>query len=54
LNGQCPKCGRICGRIVGYFLSEYFGGGLEKVFGVCKKHGRVDLTDQDWSYEEFA
>jgi len=52
--GQCPKCGRFCSSIMGHFLPEHRGGGLRFVTGVCKRHGAVDLTDQDFGYDDFV
>ena len=48
-RGHCPKCGRFCGQIVGTIRNE----GLVKVTGECRAHGEVDLSDQDWGYEDF-
>jgi len=48
-RGHCPKCGRFCGKIVGTIRNE----GLDKVTGICRMHGEVDLSDQDWGYEDF-
>jgi hypothetical protein len=50
-RGQCPKCGRFVGRILGT-VSEAIG--LVKVEGICKTHGEVDLTEQDWSHDDFV
>lgn len=50
VNGQCPVCGKFCSHIVAD-MSEC--DGIKKVSGTCKKHGNVDLTEQDWSTEEF-
>lgn len=48
-RGHCPQCGRFCGQIKGYGNAW----GLVRVTGICKVHGEVDLTQQDWSYEDF-
>jgi len=48
--GKCPKCGRFCGDITAHLNRD---GAIRFVIGVCKKHGAVDLTDQDWCYEDF-
>ncbi len=48
--GHCPKCGKFCGKIVGTG-NEY--SGLVKVTGICKIHGKVDLSNQSWGYEDF-
>ncbi|GAI05989.1 unnamed protein product [marine sediment metagenome] len=48
---NCPKCGKFVGNI------EATRNGLEyitKVEGICKTHGKVDLTDQEWDYDEFV
>lgn len=47
---HCPKCGRFVKEI------SIFANGLDeivKVEGVCKKHGIVDVTNQDWDYDDF-
>lgn len=48
-RGHCPRCGRFCGDIT-FFYNDY---GIQRVTGVCAKHGEVDLTQQDWSYDDF-
>ena len=47
---QCPKCGKFVGNITAWVngLDE-----ITKVEGDCKVHGTVDVTDQDWCYEQF-
>ena len=49
---HCP-----CGRFVGHITAEVSVSGIDKkivkVTEVCKKHGVVDVTDQDWIYEDF-
>lgn len=44
-----------CGRFVGNIKATIVGidDRIIKVTGVCKKHGVVDITDQDWTYEDF-
>ena len=49
-RGHCPKCGKFCGQIEGKGNEMR---GLFEVTGVCKKHGKVDLTGQSWSWDEF-
>lgn len=49
-RGHCPKCGRFVGNILGTTNDL---NGLVRVEGNCKKHGTVDITDQEWSCEEF-
>lgn len=48
-RGHCPKCGKFCGDITGYGNCQ----GLQKVTGVCKIHGKVDLSKQDWGFDDF-
>lgn len=48
--GHCPKCGKFCANIIGHFNNE----GLQKVMGVCKKHGKVDLSHQSWDADGFT
>jgi hypothetical protein len=49
-RGHCPKCGKFCGKITGHGNCEL---GLIKVTGICKTHGEVDLTHQEWSFDDF-
>jgi hypothetical protein len=49
-RGHCPKCGYWVGAIVGTMNGL---GELLKVTGVCKVHGEVDITSQDWSWDDF-
>jgi hypothetical protein len=49
-RGHCPKCGRFCGDIVGTIKPDC---GLVRVEGQCRTHGTVDLSKQDWDYEDF-
>ena len=49
-RGQCPICGRFCGQITPYGNESR---GLWKVTGVCKHHGEVDLTKQEWAADDF-
>lgn len=49
-RGHCPKCGRFCGQITGYGNEIQ---GLVRVTGICHQHGEVDLTKQEWIYDEF-
>jgi len=46
---HCPKCGKFVADVTGYSRAER----IEKVEGICRKHGFVDLTDQDWSADDF-
>lgn len=47
---NCPECGRFCGDITADY-NEF--AGITKVHGLCARHGRVDLTNEDWCYEDF-
>lgn len=47
--GHCPICGKFCSNIIGHFNF----GGLQKVYGICKTHGKVDLSNQSWSTDDF-
>ena len=49
-RGHCPGCGRFCGGIsaMGHEMM-----GLVGVTGICKTHGEVDLTGQEWSWDDF-
>ena len=49
-RGHCPRCGRFCSGIIGRGSDIR---GLFSVVGVCRRHGPVILTDQDWSWEDF-
>ncbi len=49
-RGHCPRCGRWCSAITGWGGEEE---GLRRVTGICKVHGEVDLSKQDWSYDDF-
>lgn len=50
--GHCPKCGRFCGNIKGT-IKGGIDGYLEKVSGVCKTHGEVDLSGEPWGWDDF-
>ena len=49
-QGHCPKCGKWVKNIVAT-LSELEG--IKKVEGECKTHGKVDISHQAWSREDF-
>lgn len=49
--GKCPKCGWFCSGI--RMTTSHFGECIGTVTGNCKQHGKVDLTDQEWSWEDF-
>ena len=49
--GKCPKCGWFCSDIRAT-LGEN-GECLGKVFGTCQQHGKLDLSDQSWEWEDF-
>lgn len=48
--GHCPICGKWCAHIEGTISEEK---GLTKVEGICKTHGRVDLSNQSWDIDSF-
>jgi len=48
-NFHC-HCGRFVGNIKAKLTAD---NEITKVTGVCKKHGVVDVTDQEWCYEDF-
>lgn len=48
-RGHCP----VCGRFVGGIEAMARDTGLAYVYGKCKRHGYVDITSQDWSWEDF-
>jgi hypothetical protein len=50
MRGQCPKCGRFCSKIKG-FGNDFHG--LVKVTGICNRHKTVDLSNQDYEYDDF-
>jgi len=45
----CPKCGKFVSDVGAHLINER----IERVEGICKQHGFVDLTDQDWSGDDF-
>lgn len=48
---QCPKCGRFCKNV----MAEINGfDQIIRVDGDCKIHGKVDLTEAEWSYDDFS
>jgi len=49
-RGHCPKCGKWVGSITGYINEEI---GLIKVIGTCKVHDEVDITKQEWTFDDF-
>ena len=48
--GHCPKCGKWVKNIVAT-VSELEG--IKKVEAECKIHGKVDISHQGWSWEDF-
>ena len=53
-RGNCPVCGKWCGAIVGKIATNGFGDErLDGVSGFCAAHGEVDLSKQDWSWDDF-
>lgn len=49
-TGHCPKCGKFCSKIV----ATSNEGRIVKIGSVCKVHGKVDLTNQSWNYDDFC
>lgn len=47
--GKCPKCGWFCADITATANEE----GLQSVSGICRQHGKMDLSKQEWSWEDF-
>ena len=48
-----PQC-LICGRFVSSVIATVNGlDEISTVTGVCKLHGRVDVTASGWAYEDF-
>ena len=47
---KCLKCGRFCKDVVATIDGL---GNIKKVEGTCSKCGKVDLTNADWSYDDF-
>jgi uncharacterized radical SAM superfamily Fe-S cluster-containing enzyme len=46
----CPKCGRFVKvRATVNGFDE-----IVKIVAKCKKHGKVDVSDQDYTYEELV
>ena len=52
---KCPECGKFVKDVEALVEEVLFidEKKITKVTGVCAKHGKVDLTNEDWSYEEF-
>ena len=48
---KCPQCGKFCKDVFALMDAD---GNVKRVEGVCIKHGKVDLTNEDWSYEQFV
>lgn len=48
-RGHCPLCGCFCGDI----RFTHNDSRILRVTGVCARHGEVDLTQQNWSYDDF-
>ena len=47
---RCPTCGRFIANV------EATVNGFEhitKVEGICKTHGTVNVTNQEWGYDDF-
>ena len=52
--GQCPSCGRFTADVVATIRGWGGDARVAEVHGTCRTHGRVDLSDQGWSWEDFA
>lgn len=50
MRGQCPKCGKFLRNIAAVGSASI---GLVLVTGVCKRHKTVDITNQDYGYDDF-
>jgi hypothetical protein len=46
---KCPECGKFLKDVTAIINGN---DDIKKVFGFCKKHGKVNPTD--WSYEDFV
>ena len=46
---HCPLCGKFVSNVIAWTKGER----IETVEGKCKKHGDVDITDQDWEGDNF-
>jgi len=49
-RGHCPKCGRFCGSVTARYDRN---GGIASVDGICRVHATVDLSEQDWEWDDF-
>lgn len=53
MTAHCPKCGQyvsqIKAKVVGWLEPEC----IDSVSAVCWRHGMVDVSDQDWWWEDF-
>ena len=48
---HCPNCGRFVGSI--YAEVAGIDKEIKKVYGICSKCGKVDVSSEDWMYEDF-
>jgi hypothetical protein len=53
MSARCPQDGRFIGgvsaRVVGLGEPEV----IESVSAVCPVHGVVDVSEQEWAWEDF-
>ena len=52
-RGRCPVCGRFCRAVTATRRETDIGACLDTVTGTCRQHGRVDLSHEPWSWEDF-
>jgi len=48
---NCPKCGKFCSEITAYGNEHQ---GITRIMGTCKTHGRIELTESELGYDDFA
>jgi len=48
---NCPKCGKFCGEITAHGNEHQ---GIIKIMGTCKVHGRIELTESEFRYDDFV
>ncbi len=49
-RGHCPICGKFVGQIRALLYEE---ASRMVVTGVCKTHGKQDISHQGWDWDEF-
>ena len=47
---KCPVCGKFVKDVIA-LMNEY--GEIIIITGKCKTHGKVDVSNSDWCYEDF-